>query len=370
MRRLPVKHPLPSCFLFLLMPVGIYCNGQIKTSSNGTLKLRKTQGSNQYNSVYCGLQDKEGNIWLGTSGEGVYRYDGKLFTQFTVKDGLKSNSIFCIFQDRSGSLWFGTSEGLCRYDNGAIIPVTIPESFLSAVANDDFYTARSKRNTVWSMLQDKKGIVWIGTGSGVYNYDGKKFSRFLDNANVINKGNLQLKMIDCIFEDKNGMIWFASGMPPGEEGICRFDGTNLVNFKPQNEGWFRKIIEDNNGDLLLATRIHGVLSCNLSAGKLTTASFSPFPQPGELLNNSLATILKDRAGNIWIASDYGKQVGDTLGGVWCCKRSPVTGPRTFTKITANEVSFMLEDKAGNIWLGTRNTGLYRYDGKIIANFSE
>jgi len=121
------------------------------------------------------------------------------------------------------------------------------------------------------MLQDKTGVIWFGTGDGVYCYDGKNFSRFLDHPDVINKQNLQPRMVDCIFE-------------------------------------------------IFATRIHGMLFCNLAAGSLTSASFSGFPQPPALLNNSLTNILKDTA--------------------------------------------------GNIWLGTRNTGLYRYDGKTFAKYSE
>jgi ligand-binding sensor domain-containing protein len=344
--------------------------GDLKSIPVGKPKLIKTQGSNQYNNIYCGLKDKEGNLWFGTSGEGVYRYDGKLFTQFTIKDGLNSNSVYCILQDKNGNVWLGTSEGLCRYNGETIISVPIHGNFMPPIENNDYYTATSKKNTVWSMLNDKKGNIWIGTGDGVYCYDGKKFSYFLDNPNVINKDNLQLKMVDCIFEDKNGMIWFASGMPPGEEGICRYDGKKVVSFKPKNEGWFRKIIEDQDGNLLFATRIHGVLSCNLSAGDESVASFSGFPQPQALLNNSLTSILKDKAGNIWMSSDYGKFIGDTLGGVWCYKRSFEGGEKTFTKITVNEVFFMLEDRAGNIWLGARNTGLYRYDGTTLTNFSE
>lgn len=337
-------------------------------SCDGQSKLIKTQGSNQYSNIYCGLQDKDGNLWFGTSGEGVYRYNGKSFTQFTTKAGLNSNAVNCILQDKSGNIWFGTREGLCRYNGEAIISFPINRDFLSALGNDDYYTATSKRNTVWSMLQDKKGNIWVGTGDGVYCYDGKNFSRFLANPGVINKNNLQLKMVDCIFEDKDGIIWFASGMPPGTEGICRYDGKNVVSFKPKNEGWFRKIIEDKERNLVFATRIHGVLSCSLS-GNISMASFSAYPQPKELLNNSLTNILKDKAGNIWIASDYGKFVGDTLGGVWCYRQSEA-GEKAFTKITAKEVFFMLEDRAGNIWLGTRNTGLYRYDGKTLTNFSE
>jgi ligand-binding sensor domain-containing protein len=370
MTRRANRHPLSPYFLFLLLLSGLFCIGQSKTTPVGKPKLIKTQGSNAYNNVFCGIQDREGNIWFGTSGEGVYRYDGKLFTQFTTRDGLKSNTIYCILQDKSGGIWLGTSEGLCRYAGGVIVPVAIPENFLAADGAAGFYTATSKENTVWSLLQDKKGVIWVGTGSGVYCFDGTKFSRFPDNTNVINKDNLRLRMVDCIVEDKNGAMWFASGMPPGEEGICRYDGKTLVSYKPKKEGWVRKIIEDKNRNLLFATRIHGVLSCDLSAGDLSISSFSAVPQPKELLNGSLTTILSDRAGNIWVASDYGNRIGDTLGGVWRFNRLPEAGKPAFTKITSKEVFFMLEDSAGDMWFGTRNTGLYRYDGKMLANFSE
>ena len=108
----------------------------------------------------------------------------------------------------------GTGDGLSRFDGKSFIPVTINGGFLPAVGNDDYYNANSKRITVWSIFQDKKGTIWIGAGDGLYCYDGKSFSRFLDNRNVINNGNLQLRMIDCILEDKNGTMWFASAMPP------------------------------------------------------------------------------------------------------------------------------------------------------------
>jgi ligand-binding sensor domain-containing protein len=48
-------------------------------------------------------------------------------------------------------------------------------------------------NTVWSMMQDKNGTIWFGTDDGVYCYDGKAFSRFLDNQTVINKDSLNSK---------------------------------------------------------------------------------------------------------------------------------------------------------------------------------
>ena len=58
---------------------------ETKTSPVGQVKLTKTQGSKEGSSVYCSLEDKAGNLWFGTTGEGVYRYDGKLFTQYTIQ---------------------------------------------------------------------------------------------------------------------------------------------------------------------------------------------------------------------------------------------------------------------------------------------
>jgi ligand-binding sensor domain-containing protein len=358
--------------LIFLTPV----NGQTKTASQagnlsqltsslaGQPKLTKTQGSNEYQNIRCGLQDRDGNIWFGTAGEGVYKYDGKLFTQFTTKDGLSNNWVWSILEDKSGEIWFGTGNGICRSDGNKIISVPISMYVRPVIEDNSYYTEWSTTNTVWSMLQDKTGKIWFGTGDGVYSYDHGNFTRLLANDHVINKDGLKLKLVSDILEDGKGNIWFASGMPPGNEGFCRYDGKMIESFKPKNEGWIRNVVTSLNGNVLLATRHYGIWSYD---GK----SFTDYPQPKELINNSLSAILEDRTGNLWVASDYGKNVGDTLGGLWYSGISTADpAEKIFTKIFNKEVYFMLEDKDDNIWFGTRNMGLYRYDRKKIIKFSE
>ncbi len=333
--------------------------------SFGQTKLFKTQGSGINDEVFCAVQDKSGNLWFGTTGEGAYRYDGKLFTQFTVKDGLTSNTIWSVLEDKAGNIWFGTDYGTCRYNGKSFIPVPFTVTNSNNLSlNKSFYKDASAKNEVWSMMQDKSGIIWFGTREGVFCLNGKIFTRFSDNLSVINKDGLHLKMVDCILEDKNGIIWFASGMPPGYEGLCRYDGKMIQSFKPKNEGWFRKVIQSKNGNLLLATRRYGVWSYDGN-------SFTDFNQPEELVRGSLFSILEDRAGNLWIASDYGKNEGDTLGGLWHSNFSATNSEvKSYTKIINKEVNLIFEDKDNNIWFGTRGTGLYRYNRKSLTKFSE
>src|SRR6478736_5293480 len=54
------------------------------------------------------LQDRQGNFWFATW-MGIVKYDGKLFTNYTLKDDLVRFHIVCCFEDSKGRLWFGTA---------------------------------------------------------------------------------------------------------------------------------------------------------------------------------------------------------------------------------------------------------------------
>ena len=109
-----INKPIYSLLLVFIFLTS--CNGQTKTQPQtdslskskttpaGKPKLINTQSTNQYNGVDCSLQDKAGNLWFGIAGEGVYRFDGKLFMQFTVKDGLNHNNVWSICEDKIGNI--------------------------------------------------------------------------------------------------------------------------------------------------------------------------------------------------------------------------------------------------------------------------
>ncbi|HXS36054.1 MAG TPA: two-component regulator propeller domain-containing protein [Flavipsychrobacter sp.] len=337
--------------------------GETKVITTGKSKIIKTQGSNEYQNVCCGLEDKKGNLWFGTSGEGVYRYDGKLFIQFTIQNGLSSNTVRSILEDKNGNIWIGTKDGLCCFDGKVMKQISINKNspFQSFSSNSN-YASMGTRNEFFSIMQDKKGILWFGATDGVYCYDGKTFTAFFDNHNAINDSNLTLKSVRCIYEDKKGNIWFGSG-PMAFEGLCVYDGKALTRVKLKNENWIRSITEDGNGNLLLATRHIGVITFN-------GENFSDFPTPQNLKKDLLNYIFTDREGHIWYASDYVNDDDITTGGFW---RFDGKSFNEFTKkdgLSNTSATFILEDRNRNIWVGTRNNGLYCYNGKTFTNFSE
>jgi ligand-binding sensor domain-containing protein len=351
-----------------LIWASIFCNvvsGQVRTSlpkENTSVAMGQTnpiklgQGN-----VHCSLQDKKGNLWFGTSNQGIFRYDGKSFTNFTTVDGLNSNSVFSMIEDRNGNIWFGTNAGLSLYNGKtfAYIPLSFTKGdyiYPSTLPNNEKQTD----NGVTSILEDKSGQLWFGTDNGVYCYKGKVFKRFLDNQGVINGNGLTLQLVQCMVEDKQGNIWFTTKM----EGVCRFDGKSIINFKPNNELWFRGLLEDNSGNIWAGTRYKGVYRYD---GK----TFTNMLQNGSFDSYTVLSIIQDKTGNIWFGTEAGDESKrQTEGGVWRYDG------KNFQNISKNDdlahpaVWSILEDKSGNLWIGTRSTGLSRYDGKTFTRFSK
>jgi ligand-binding sensor domain-containing protein len=77
------------------------------------------------------------------------------YTRLTAEDGLSNNSVQCILQDKSGIMWIGTNGGLNRYDGSSFIQYSILSQ--PALSN----------NVVTTLMQDEKGSIWIGTQNGV-----------------------------------------------------------------------------------------------------------------------------------------------------------------------------------------------------------
>ena len=147
--------------LFLLFLFIVSCKGQDTTKTLGN----SIASDPESDIVSVALEDKNGNIWFAASGRGVYRYDarlidtvgqGKSFTNFTEKDGLKSNDVSCIYEDNKGKLWFGTSGGVCYYDGKTFINFPIATTDSNNAYSSKDYSSEIPKQVV-SILQDRAG---------------------------------------------------------------------------------------------------------------------------------------------------------------------------------------------------------------------
>ena len=105
------------------------------------------------NYVFSILSAADGSIWAGTWGGGAARWDGKAWTNQTIKDGLAGNIVYSLVQDQTGALWFGTNRGVSRYDGKAWQTFGTQQGLLDS--------------NVYALAVAPDGDVWAGTKKGV-----------------------------------------------------------------------------------------------------------------------------------------------------------------------------------------------------------
>jgi len=161
------------------------------------------------------LEDRKGNFWFGSMGSGAYYYDGKSLHNFTTKEGLVNNEIGCIYQGKAGNIWFGANGGASRYDG---------KTFQN-------YTIKGEVNDI---VEDKTGKFWFGTRGNTFLYDGKTFTPFTHDGHPFN-------MVRSIVNDDKGNIWLA-----GPDGLWRYDGNTFTNFI---QGPVLSVYQDKKGNI-------------------------------------------------------------------------------------------------------------------------
>jgi ligand-binding sensor domain-containing protein len=274
----------------------------IKQDSKGNIWLASWEGVFRYDgksftnvtrrvssSRFCSvLEDSKGNFWFASVGSGVYYYDGKNFRNFTTKDGLAHNDVIDIYEDKTGNIWFGTEAGVNRYDG---------KSFQTLRMNEGL-----NNNDINSIVEDRTGKFWIGARGHAFVYDGKTVTRVTYNGEPFTN-------VRSIIKDRKGNIWLG-----GASGLWRYDGRSFTNFTPYFVGY---IHEDKKGNLWTSSQIRG---------------------------------------GSWVLSRYDEK---TLS----------SAKPTATEINANEGKMLfgiLEANDGIIWFGT-GAGAYRYDGNTITD---
>ena len=136
-------------------------------------------------------RDGRGQMWIGTDGDGLFQFsDGKI-TSFRTQDGLANNQIRAILSDRQGALWVGTSGGLSRYQDGRFT---------------NFNTSNGLGNDrIMSLCEAADGVLWVATRGGLSRYQNGKF------FNIREADGLPDSYVFNVLDDGQGGFWLSSG---------------------------------------------------------------------------------------------------------------------------------------------------------------
>jgi signal transduction histidine kinase/ligand-binding sensor domain-containing protein len=328
------------------------------------------------------IADRNGNLWFSTNSNGVSRYDGNEIISFTKDQGLARNTISFLAEDKLGRIWFSTYYG---GGVGCLDFNLTQDSLLSLepqpFSNNDSKPSHQARLTTYttqqglafdaaySITEDKTGNLWFATyGGGISRFDGQSFT------NYTTKQGLASNDVFTIFEDSKGNLWILYVL---SEGITLFDGKSFSTFTqaqglPSLGVW--NMAEDKEGNLWFGSE-HGLIL--LRANELIEISkakssqeyspelrFETFSTKDGLPDNTINNIHADHHGNLLVSTNSGLTI--LQGGLAAFNtKGAIENYNHHEGYAFRSVQFAFQDHEGIIWLSTNSdkTGLVRFDPK-------
>lgn len=152
--------------------------------------------------VQAMAEDHEGNLWLGSDANGLARLRNGWTQRFSTPEGLHDPTVWSIMPDADGAIWVGTTQGLSRFADGRF-ELIVPGQALPHPA-------------VYTLLAEEDRV-WLGTRGG-------GLALYRDGEVSIPPGTAALAdaQISSIVGDGAGGVWLATS-----KGLCRYRQSEL-----------------------------------------------------------------------------------------------------------------------------------------------
>ncbi len=337
-------------------------------ASESFTRYQKTDQPNSIssNKIYSIAEDSKGYIWIGTPDAGLSRFDKKTkqFKQIAMPASYNNTSCVAIAIDKNDNLWLtNTGDGLFKYqpDKDEFTMINNP------LQNDANMTGWNKK-----MLFDKKGFLWIATrGTGLYRYDTQNNTMQHWLSDLKNPNSISSNMVYDILEKDDNYMWIATD----GGGINLFDIKNNIFYQYTNNQGIANTISTNAVYCLFKDKAGIVWIGTFSGGvniynpyKQKFPCYRPNPQnTNSLIYKSVLAIYQDRDNDIIIGTDGGgfdilktDKDGEKFVHYRPDKANPLNSAPPVVKA-------IFQDSEGNIWFGTWSKGLVKFDKKT-GNF--
>lgn len=286
-----------------------------------------TQDGLAQSQVRAIAQDRQGYLWLGTL-NGLSRYDGYNFKNYSVESGLPNRTINTLFQGAE-HFWIGTSGSLCRLVNNELEIIPLPDGY--------------EGSKILALAEDDLGRLWIGlNGRGILIYDEKSFESITESEGLSNGYIRDLKLTvegDMLIGSRKGLVRWRAG------SIHQFNDTVL------NRTSVSDILITKSGSLVVSTFGDGVLL--LTGGRVYKLDFDRgFP------TNHVRSLVQTREGYIWMGSKFGLFELNLQN----------LSYRAAKGLPYNNIKSLGTDREQNLWVGTDGQGLFQKAGSAFVLF--
>lgn len=248
-------------------------------------------------------ETRDGNVWLGSAAGGLFRLNRftEELVEMYIPPGIPNwGFVYSILQDRQGRMWFGSSNKLIRADWQG--------NRFENVSYFDLEPEAGFTNFVYKVHEDRRGDIWITTKRNLCRLDQAtgKFEYF-GFLNTDNPTSLQWSEYLSIYEDRNGDFWLGTA-----EGLMFFD-TSQKTFKSyRNDPQDRASLSHNIVRAVIADPFEperylwvGTAGGGLNRFDRQTETFTHFTAKDGLPNDVVYAILDDKEGNLWMSTNYG-----------------------------------------------------------------
>ncbi|MFH2141330.1 MAG: two-component regulator propeller domain-containing protein [Bacteroidota bacterium] len=267
------------------------------------------------------------------------------FKPYSIENGLSQSTVYSMIQDSRGYIWLGTDGGgVCRFD-GRSFKIYNKKTGLSG-------------NVVRSMYEDKSGRIWFGTDHGITVYDGF-ILKLINQPDELNQGTIL-----CFYEDENSNIW--AGSDNGLFKIAKKDSTYEIQRFSTAEGLVTNFIFDiyiDNNQIMWLAMYGGIQYSDL---KTDEYKFDEYIYNSSLPGNIITCIQPVENKILFGSYDNGMFAinlsGEDSGKVQLFEYSEELNTGTIWDI--------LEDSKKNIWICTDKSGVFKIKGKNVSHFSE
>ncbi len=277
------------------------------------------------------LADPAGGIWAATAGAGLVHVEHGRFKTYGIKDGLPTDQLTYLARDNAGSLWIGTwGAGLARMSAGRIASI----STAGGLTGDQ----------IWTVQADQEGSVWVGTWNGGLNRLSNRAFGVFGKPEGLSSDNVR-----SVIQSRDGATWVSTA----GGGANRIEGGRIRTFTRKDglaTDESSALLEDRDGSIWIGSYTEGV-------SRLRQGRIENFGIARGLPSVDIRALYQDRAGTVWAGTTSGLARFSGKG------FTPVRDPGA----PLEGVVTILEDRKGTLWFGTAGQGLFRYrDGAFTT----